>query len=197
MNLLPPEIRMLKSVVLSLAALLPLAASAAETPPARAAARATPPAGQTAYSLFEGIVRFNAPAAWPVILEKKEGVPQFLVLQVKDPAAEGSGESSEVWVDAKLLNDASTSQALVNAATDRAKQAPGFEAAKDNNADGVLHYMALNGKQRYEYRETWQLAATVLVHVRCARPLLAATSAAWTQAYDSGCSGVMRSLKQH
>lgn len=187
---------MLKSFVLALAALLPLAASAAETPPVRTGARAVPP-GQTAYSLFEGIVRFNAPAPWPVILEKKEGVPQFLAFQVKDPAAESSGESSEVWVDAKLLSDASTSQALVNAATDRAKQTSGFEAAKDNDAGGVLHYTALNGKQRYEYREMWQLNATVLVHVRCARPLLAATSAAWTQAYDAGCSGVMQSLKQH
>ena len=186
---------MLKSVVLMLAVLLPLAASAAETPPVRTTTRTAPP-GQTAYSLFEGIVRFNAPAQWPVILEKKEGVPQFLAFQVKDPAAEGSGESSEVSVDAKLLSDASTSQALVNAATDRAKQAPGYEAAKDTDPN-VLRYTALNGKQRYEYREVWQLNATVLVHVRCARPLLAATSAAWTQAYDAGCSGVMQSLKQH
>jgi len=187
---------MLKTAILISATLLSLAASAAETAPARTGARAAP-AGQTAYSLFQGIVRFNAPAQWPVILEKKEGVPQFVAFQIRDPATEGSGESSEVSIDAKLLNDASTSQALVNAATDRAKQAPGFEAAKDNDAGGVMHYTALNGKQRYEYRETWQLAATVLVHVRCARPLLAATSPAWTAAYDAGCSGVMQSLKQH
>ena len=187
---------MLKSAIPALAILLSFAASAAETPPARTGVRAAPP-GQTAYSLFAGIVRFNAPSQWPVILEKKEGVPQFVAFQIKDPAAEGSGESSEVSVDAKLLNDASTSQALVNAATDRAKQMPGYEAAQDNNAGGVLHYTALNGKQRYEYRETWQLAATVLVHVHCARPLLAATSAAWTSAYDSGCGGVMQSLKPH
>lgn len=193
---------MLKPAVLVSATLLSLTAAAAETPPPRTAP-ATPtaaraaPAGQTAYSLFEGIVRFSAPAQWPVILEKKEGVPQFIAFQIKDPAAEGSGESSEVWVDAKLLNDATTSQALVNAATDRAKKTPGFEAAKDNEANGALHYTALNGKQRYEYRETWQLAATILAHVRCTRPLLAATSAAWTTDYDAGCNTVMQSLKQH
>ena len=151
-------------------------------------------AADTSYSLFEGLVKFSAPAEWPVMMEKKEGIPQFIAFQVVDPAAQGSGEASQVSVEAKLLNDASTSQALINAGIDKAKQAQGFEARSDAGAN-AMHYVALNGKQRYEYRESWILNSRMLTHIRCARPLLAATSAAWTQSYEAGCKLITQSIK--
>ena len=125
-------------------------------------------------------MKFSAPSEWPVILEKTEGMPQFIAFQVKDPADQGSGESSQVSVDAKVINDSSTFQALVNAATDKAKQMPGFELRSDASEANTLHYFARNGKQRYEYRETWYLDSKIFIHVRCTRPVLAATAPAWT-----------------
>jgi len=38
------------------------------------------------FSLNEGIVKFTAPSAWPVIMQKTEGIPQAVAFQVKDPA---------------------------------------------------------------------------------------------------------------
>lgn len=154
-------------------------------------------AADASYPLYEGLVKVSAPADWTVILKKTEGIPQFIAFQVNDPAAQGSGESSQVSVEAKLLNDGSTAQALVNAGMDKARQASGFEARADGNGANTLHYTALNGKQRYEYRESWAFSTRMFTHVRCSRPLLAATSAAWTQAYDAGCAQVMQSAKMH
>ena len=149
------------------------------------------------YSLDQGFVRFDAPPSWPVIMQKAEGNPQFIAFQVKDPADTGSGEASRVTVDAKLLDNSDNFQPLVNAGMAKAKQLPGYEQRMDGVDASVLRYFALNGKTRYEYRETWYLTGHIVVHVRCARPMLAATTAQWTAEYEKGCAQIMQSLKPH
>src|SRR5579883_1264106 len=164
---------------------------------AASAAAQTPknPEPGTHYALYEGAVKFSAPSDWPPIMQKTEGTPQFVAFQVRNPADQGSGEVSQASVEAKLLNDASTFPALVNAGTDKAKQMPGYEARGDSVGANALHYIALDGKQRYEYREAWYLDLKIFIHIRCARPLLTETSTAWTAAFESGCAQLMRTAK--
>jgi hypothetical protein len=149
------------------------------------------------YSLSQGFVNFNAPPDWPVIMQKSEGNPQFIAFQVKDPADTGSGEATRVTVETKLLDDSGNFQAIVNVGLDKAKQTAGYEQHTEGVDPSVLRYYALNGKTRYEYRETWYLSGHVVVHVRCARPMLAATTAQWTANYEKGCAQIMQSLKPH
>jgi hypothetical protein len=149
------------------------------------------------YALDQGFITFSAPPEWPVIMQKTEGTPQFVAFQVKDPADVGSGETSRVTVETKLLNDAGNFQAMVNRDVDKAKQLPDYAQRTDGVDSDTLRYFARNGKTRYEYRETWYLNGHLLVHVRCVRPMLAKTTAQWTAAYESGCLQIMRSLKPH
>jgi len=146
------------------------------------------------FSLNEGIIKFTAPPAWPVIMQKTEGNPQAVAFQVKDPADDGTGEATRVTVSTKLLDDTSNFQALVNADVDRGKQMPDYEK-RDNSDATVLRFFARNGKARYEYRDTWYLNGHVMVHVRCARPMLEKTTAQWTADYEKGCAQVMSSAK--
>ena len=92
------------------------------------------------------------------------------------------------------MHDSSFFQQLVDAATDKAKQLPGFEVAKAADPN-VFRYYAMNGKTRYEYRETFYLVSHLLLHVRCVRPMLAETTQAWSDAYDKSCADLMQSLK--
>jgi len=172
-----------------------LAALAAALAAAGAAAEGSE--GSGTYSLNQGFVHFDAPPAWPVILQKTEGNPQFIALQVKDPADTGTNESSRVTVETKLLDDSSNFQPMVNYGWDKAKQMPGYEQRTDGVDPQTLRYFALNGKQRYEYRETWYLNGHVMVHARCQRPILAATTPAWTAEYEKGCAQVLSSLRPH
>jgi hypothetical protein len=149
------------------------------------------------FSLVAGVIKFNAPPAWPVIMQKTEGNPQFVAFQVKDPADEGSGEATRVTVNTKLLDDTSNFQALVNAEVDKGKQLAEYEKRDDGVDATVLRYFARNGKTRYEYRETWYLNGHVMVHVSCARPLLEKTTAQWTADYEKGCAQIMQSAKPH
>jgi hypothetical protein len=157
------------------------------------AAAQTPGAGE--FTLDQGFVKFNAPPDWPVIMQKTEGNPQFVAFQVKDPADTGSGEATRVTVDTKLLDDSANFQSMVNVGLDKAKQTPGYEQRTDGIDASALRYFALNGKTRYEYRETWYLNGHVMVHARCARPMLATTTAQWTAEYEKGCAQIMQSLK--
>jgi hypothetical protein len=150
-----------------------------------------------AYSLDEGYIKFNAPPAWPVIMQKTEGTPQFVAFQVKDPADADSGEATRVTVETKLLDDSSNFQAVVNVGMDKAKQMTGYEQRTEGVDATVLRYFAMNGKIRYEYRETWYLNGHVVVHARCARPMLAATTPQWTADYEKGCNQIMQSLRPH
>ncbi len=152
-------------------------------------------AGQ--YSLDQGYIKFNAPPAWPVIMQKSEGNPQFIAFQVKDPADTGSGEATQVTVETKLLDSSDNFQATVNVGVDKAKQMSGYEQHTEGVDPSTLRYYALNNRTRYEYRETWFLNGHLLVHVRCARPMLAATTTQWTADYEKGCAQIMQSLKPH
>ena len=149
------------------------------------------------FTLDQGFVKFKAPPEWPVIMQKTEGNPQFIAFQVKDPADTGTGESTRVTVDTKLLDDSANFQALVNAGMDKAKLLPGYEQRNENVDASVLRYFALNNKTRYEYRETWYLSGHVVVHVRCMRPMLAATTPQWSAAYEKGCTQIMQSARPH
>jgi hypothetical protein len=149
------------------------------------------------FALDQGFVKFNAPSDWPVIMQKIEGNPQFIAFQVKDPADSGTQDATRITGETKLLDDSGNFQAMVNVGVDKAKQSPGYEPRTDNADASTLLYFALNGKTRYEYRETWYLNGHVMVHARCARPMLAATTKEWVTEYEKGCAQIMQSLKPH
>ena len=149
------------------------------------------------YTLYEHILKFKVPADWNVIMEKNDGNPQFIAFQVKDPADAGNNEIAQVVVRAKLMHDSTFFQQQVDAATDKAKQLPGFEQVTEGVEPTVMRYYAMNGKTRYEYRETFYLMSHLFVNVRCSRPLLKETTQAWTDAWNKDCAELMTTLKPH
>ncbi len=154
-------------------------------------------AGKTDYTLYEHIVKFKAPSDWTVIMEKKDGNPQFIAFQVKDPADPGNNDIAEVTISAKLMHDSSFFQQQVDAATDKAKQLPGFEQVHEGVEPTVMRYYAMNLNTRYEYRETFYLVSHLFQHIRCSRPLLKETTPAWTDTWNKECADLMASLKPH
>ncbi|HEX6832935.1 MAG TPA: hypothetical protein VF132_05325 [Rudaea sp.] len=151
----------------------------------------------TEYTLEEKIIKFKAPSDWTMIMQKAEGNPQFVAFQVKDPADAGTGETTQVTVETKLLDDSSNFQSLVNLGMEKTRQMPGYEQKIEGVDPNTLRYFALNGKTRYEFRETYYLLSHLFIHVKCARPMLAGTTAAWTESYEKGCALVMQTIRPH
>lgn len=147
------------------------------------------------FSLNMGMIAFKAPTEWPAIMQKTEGDPQFMAFQVRDPADQGTQEATRVTVETKQLADAGDFQSFVNTGLDKAKQTPGYEPQLGSADSSRLRYFGMNGRIRYEYQEAFFLNGHIAIHVRCTRPMLAATTKAWTESYEKGCSQIMQSLK--
>jgi hypothetical protein len=145
------------------------------------------------FTLNDGAVGFSAPSDWPVIMQMSEGSPQVVAFQVKDPADEGTGESSRVTVTTRKLADAQAFQEFVNTSLEKAKQTPGYEHTAGGDASS-LRYSGMVAKTRYQYRENYFYRNGVGVQLRCVHPTLKATTQAWLAAFDKGCDEIAASL---
>ncbi len=146
------------------------------------------------FDLNSGAVHFSAPSEWPVIMQMTEGNPQVVAFQVKDPAAEGTEESSRVSVTSRKLADSQAFQSMVNGALEKAKQQTGYEQDKDASDTSSLRYYGTEGKARYHYREQFWFKNGIGVALRCARPVLDKTSKTWVANFEAGCDAISASL---
>lgn len=150
----------------------------------------------TDYTLNDGQVHFHVPAGWNAIMEKHDGDPQAIAFQVPDPAAHGSEDSATVTVKTRQLKGTATFTQTVQEEFDRAKSQGGY--ANDPSAtDASAHqYFVVRGKTKYLVRDSFFLTGNLVAHVRCQRPLLDKTSAAWNSDFDNACNHVAASLRQ-
>ena len=159
------------------------------------AALAAPATAQDgAYSLNDGQVSFNVPAGWTAVMQKTDGNPQAIAFQVPDPAAQGSDDAANVTVKTRHLANAAQFGVIVREQIDHARQQPGYEADPTGTDASTHRYHVVRGKTKYFVRDSFQPVGGVAVEVRCQRPLLEATSAAWNAQFDRDCSALVASL---
>lgn len=149
----------------------------------------------TNYSLNEGKITFSVPSDWSVIMQKESGNPQLIAFQVKNPAEQGTEESTRITITTKLIGDVKNFQGFIDAAMDKAKQTAGYEVDKENKDTSELRYSGLSRKTRYLYREALSFNNGIAIHVRCVRPQLKATTKLWIENYDKGCDQIINDLK--
>jgi hypothetical protein len=154
-----------------------------------------PAQGRTDYTLNDGQVQFRVPAEWTAIMEKTEGNPQAVAFQVPDPSAQGSGDAADATVKTRQLKTPAEFAGVVQDELDRSKGQGGYEKDPSNKDSSVHQYFVVRGKTRYLVRDSFFLTGTIAVEVRCQRPLLESTPAAWNAQFDSACNGVVASLK--
>lgn len=150
---------------------------------------------KTDYSLNGDQVRFHVPAGWTAIMEKSDGNPQAVAFQVPDASAQGSEDAASVTVKTRQLKDASQFAATVQDEFERSKAQGGYETDPSNKDSSVHQYFVVRSKTKYLVRDSFQLTGTIAVEVRCQRPLLASTPAAWNAEFDDACGAVVASLK--
>lgn len=149
---------------------------------------------QASFTLNDGAVRFHAPASWMSVMEKKEGDPQAIAFQVPDASAQDSEDAATVTVKTRQLADAAGFAAAVQQEFERAKEQPGFATDPANKDAAVRQYFVSRGKTRYLVRDRAKLVGKIAAEVRCQRPLLASTPAAWSAQFDRDCDAIMASL---
>lgn len=151
-------------------------------------------AQDNAYSLHDGQVNFSVPPGWSAVMQKSDGNPQAIAFHVPDPAAEGSDDTASVTVKTRHLANDSQFGVVVREQIDHARQQPGYEADPGGTDASTHRYHVVRGKTKYSVRDSFQAIGGVAVEVRCQRPLLPASSAAWNARFDGDCGALVASL---
>ncbi|SRR5579883_90542 len=141
------------------------------------------------YTLDDGVVHFAAPDAWTVLMQKTDGDPQFLALQV--PGAAANNSLARITVTTQHAPDAQTYQKFVDDQVAKARRLPGYSGGDESNLP-KRRYTALENKLKNDYVEFYAYHNGLAVQVRCIRP--AAAAPAWTSTFDAGCEAIAKSV---
>ena len=157
-----------------------------------ASALAITPAFAADYSLANGAVRFSAPDAWPVLMEKQDGARQFVALQVKDPSNRQA--LARITVTTERVDGVQGFQAFLNAGTERARKLPGYAAVNMPGSTSSLRYTATENHEKNAYDEHYAFRSNLAIQVRCIRP--ANAPADWRNTFDAGCQSIVTAIEK-
>lgn len=151
-----------------------------------------PTASAAEYSLSGGAVKFSAPDAWPVLMEKPEGTRQFVALQIKDP---GNADAlARITVTTEQVDGISGFQKFFQTGAERARKLPGYVAAAAPGDASGLRYTADENHAKTAYTEVYAYRANVAIQVRCIRP--ASAPVGWISTFDAGCQSVITAVEK-
>lgn len=143
------------------------------------------------YSLDDGQVHFSAPDAWTSLMEKHDGDPQFLALQVREPGA-APDTLARITVTTQHVSDAQAFQQFVNAGIAKSRHLPDYRADDAHPVPSGRRYTAQENKQKTAYLEYYYYRNGLAIQVRCIRPDAAA--AQWASTFDAGCSAIAKGV---
>lgn len=145
----------------------------------------------TDYSLDDGQVHFSAPDAWTAIMEKHDGDPQFLALEVQEPNAPPD-TLARITVTTQHAGDAQAFQKFVNDNVTKARRLTEYHSNDSHPIPSGRRYSATENKQKTDYTEYYYYRSGIAIQVRCVRP--AAAQAAWAATFDAGCSAIAKDV---
>ncbi|HEY3521446.1 MAG TPA: hypothetical protein VGK80_10480 [Rhodanobacteraceae bacterium] len=141
------------------------------------------------YTLDDGAVTFSAPDAWTPLMEKHDGDPQFLALQV--PGAGAEAVLARITVTTQHVADAQDYRQFLDEQVAKARRLPGYTGGAGGNIP-MRRYSALENKQKNDYVEYYAYRDGLGIQVRCVRP--ASAAAAWASTFDAGCSAIAKAV---
>lgn len=145
------------------------------------------------YALVGGKVRFQAPDAWPAIMQKTNGDPQFFAFQVRNPKAPDT--LTRVTVTTHAISALGDFKAFAKKELADAQHATGYRAIDDRNSDpSTLHYSMDESGQRQVVRMSLFYRNGYAVVLRCVRPENAQATRQWLDAYRQGCASLANQL---
>lgn len=144
------------------------------------------------YSLANGAVKFSAPDAWPMLIEKLDGPRQFVALQVKTPG--DANALARITVTAEQVDGVAGFQKFLNDGTARARKLPGYVAANSPGDSSSLRYTATENHEKNAYTEVYAYRSNLAIQVRCIRPSAAPPD--WKATFDAGCQSIVTAVEK-
>lgn len=145
------------------------------------------------YSLANGKVQFDAPEAWPAMMEKTNGDPQFYAFQIRNP--DSPGTLTRITVTTHELAEVTDFDAYRTQTIAKTRHSTGFsEAADELPTDHSLHYYFNEDGHPQIVRMSLFQHGHHAIMLRCQRPKDAKASSQWLVDYHAGCEDLARQL---
>ena len=145
------------------------------------------------YTLANGSVQFNAPDAWPAIMEKTSGKRQFYAFQIRNPKS--TGTLTRITVTTLEMDSPTDFDAFVKQEMAKARQSAGFSlAAGKLVGEHALHYHFDEDKHPQLVRLHLIQHGTYGVILRCQRPRDVKATRQWLADYRKGCQDLAQQL---
>jgi hypothetical protein len=144
------------------------------------------------YTLADGAVKFSAPDAWPMLMEKLDGPRQFVALQVKNP--DDTNALARITVTAERVDGVQGFQKFLDDGTSRARKLPGYVATNSPGDSSSLRYTATENHEKNAYTEVYAYRSNLAIQVRCIRP--DAASPDWRATFDAGCRSIVTAVER-
>lgn len=144
------------------------------------------------YSLANGAVKFAAPDAWPMLMEKLDGPRQFVALQVKTPG--DANALARITVTTEQVDGVAGFQKFISDGTARARKLPGYVANGTMGNSSSMRYVATENHEKNAYAETYAFRSNLAIQVRCIRPADAPPQ--WRATFDAGCQSIVTAVEQ-
>lgn len=152
----------------------------------------TPVALAADYSLANGVVKFSATDAWPMLMEKLDGPRQFVALQVKTP--DDANALARITVTTEQVDGVAGFQKFFNDGAARAHKLPGYMASNTVGNNSSLRYTATENREKNAYTEVYAFRANLAIQVRCIRP--AKATPGWAATFDAGCQAIVTAVEK-
>jgi hypothetical protein len=154
---------------------------------------AAPGARAADYALESGAIRVHAPDAWPAIMQKTEGDPQFVVLQVANPQSPDT--LARISVNVREVGSAVAFQDYVKTELSHAEHSAGYKEAPARKGDSAtLRYTIDEDNERQVARLSFWHKGSHAVRLSCMRPEGAPASAQWLRDFEHGCDDLAAQL---
>lgn len=154
---------------------------------------ASAPAAAKSFVLSAGDVSFDVPDTWPVIMQKRNGDPQFYAFQVPNPDA--GNTLTHVTVTTHKLKAVTDFDAYVQQRMHKARKKVGFHQTGDMLASKhSLHYAFDQGTSVQNVRLSIFQHGRIAVVLRCQRPDQLKASSEWLAEYRAQCRKLARQL---
>ena len=75
------------------------------------------------------------------------------------------------------------------------KAQTGYAAEVESKESGTHNYTVTRGATTYSIKDQFKLIGNIAVKVRCERPVLKATSKAWSADFERDCAAVSASIR--
>jgi hypothetical protein len=144
------------------------------------------------YALANGGVKFSAPDAWPMLMEKLDGQRQFVALQIKDP--DNPEALARITVTVEQVDGVAGFQKFLATSTERAHKLPGYTAERSPGTASAMRYTATENRVSSAYAEWYSYRNNLALQIRCIRPVSAPPD--WIATFDAGCQSVVKAVER-